>query len=153
LLCRRGVDSAYGRIVRIRKFDLGPRRARAASRPGRDGVRHVLTAPEKGARLASKKFLLRGAYRGRVPDSTLDGAKMGFAVALDAWFRGDLQGYAREVLFDSSTLGRGYLQENSIRSILDARAATVTARASFGPRQRPSFVCPAIHERPDARRI
>lgn len=86
--------------------------------------------PWKKARLASKKLLLRRAYRGRVPDSILNGAKMGFAVPLDIWFRGDLRGYAHEVLLDPSTLARGYLQENSIRSILNAHAAGRGDRSS-----------------------
>jgi asparagine synthase (glutamine-hydrolysing) len=75
------------------------------------------------ARLMKKKHLLRSAYRGRVPDSILDGAKRGFAVPLAPWFRDDLQTYAREVLLDPSTLARGYLREESVRSILDAHTA------------------------------
>ena len=81
-----------------------------------------LPAREKASR-GRKKYILRRAYRGRIPDSILDGAKKGFGVPLGAWFRGDLQGYARELLLDSMTLGRGYLNESAVRSILDAHAA------------------------------
>jgi asparagine synthase (glutamine-hydrolysing) len=77
---------------------------------------------EKG-RLLRRKLLLRRAYRSRVPDSILDGAKMGFAVPLGAWFRGDLQPYAREVLLDPSTVSRDYVREDTVRSILDSHAA------------------------------
>src|SRR5439155_4131260 len=56
--------------------------------------------PQEKASLGRKKLLLRQAYRGRVPDSILDGAKRGFGVPLGAWFRGDLEGYARELLLD-----------------------------------------------------
>jgi asparagine synthase (glutamine-hydrolysing) len=79
--------------------------------------------------LGRKKLLLRRAYRGRVPDSILDGAKRGFGVPLGAWFRGDLQGYARELLLDRTTLDRGYLNESAVRSILDAHAAGQGDRA------------------------
>jgi len=75
------------------------------------------------ANLGRKKLLLRRAYRGRVPDTILDGPKRGFGVPLGAWFRGDLQSYARELLLDRSTLDRGYLNEAAVRSILDAHAA------------------------------
>jgi asparagine synthase (glutamine-hydrolysing) len=79
--------------------------------------------PREKASMGRKKLLLRRAYRGRIPDSILDGAKRGFGVPLGAWFRGDLQGYARELLLDRTTLDRGYLNESAVRSILDAHAA------------------------------
>jgi asparagine synthase (glutamine-hydrolysing) len=79
--------------------------------------------PREKASLGRKKLLLRRAYRGRVPDSILDGAKRGFGVPLGAWFRGDLQGYARDLLLDRTTLDRGYLNESAVRGILDAHAA------------------------------
>jgi asparagine synthase (glutamine-hydrolysing) len=79
--------------------------------------------PREKANLGRKKYILRRAYRGRIPDSILDGTKKGFGVPLGAWFRGDLQGYARELLLDRTTLDRGYLNETAVRSILDAHAA------------------------------
>jgi asparagine synthase (glutamine-hydrolysing) len=79
--------------------------------------------PREKASLGRKKLLLRRAYRGRIPDSILDGPKRGFGVPLGAWFRGDLQDYARELLLDPMTLDRGYLNEAAVRSILDAHAA------------------------------
>jgi asparagine synthase (glutamine-hydrolysing) len=79
--------------------------------------------PGEKARLGRKKLILRNAYRGRLPDSILDAPKRGFGVPLGRWFRGDLAGYAREILLDPMTLGRGYLNEGAVRSILDAHAA------------------------------
>jgi asparagine synthase (glutamine-hydrolysing) len=73
--------------------------------------------------MGRKKLLLRRAYRGRIPDSILNGPKRGFGVPLGAWFRGNLQDYSRELLLDRTTLDRGYLNEAAIRSILDAHAA------------------------------
>jgi asparagine synthase (glutamine-hydrolysing) len=79
--------------------------------------------PREKASLGRKKLLLRRAYRGRIPDSILDGPKQGFGVPLGAWFRGDLQEYARELLLDRTTLDRGFLNDSAVRSILDAHAA------------------------------
>jgi asparagine synthase (glutamine-hydrolysing) len=79
--------------------------------------------PREKASLGRKKLLLRRAYRGRVPDSILDGPKRGFGVPLGTWFRGDLHHYARELLLDRATLDRGYLRESAVRSILDAHLA------------------------------
>ncbi|MFL5908429.1 MAG: asparagine synthase (glutamine-hydrolyzing) [Solirubrobacterales bacterium] len=79
--------------------------------------------PREKASMGRKKLLLRRAYRGRVPDSILDGPKRGFGVPLGAWFRGELQGFARELLLDRTTIDRGYLNEPAVRSILDAHAA------------------------------
>jgi asparagine synthase (glutamine-hydrolysing) len=79
--------------------------------------------PREKASLGRKKLLLRRAYTGRIPDSILDGAKRGFGVPLGAWFRGDLQCYARNLLLDPMTLRRGYLNEAAVRRILDAHAA------------------------------
>jgi asparagine synthase (glutamine-hydrolysing) len=73
--------------------------------------------------MGRKKYILRRAYRGRIPDSILDGAKKGFGVPLGAWFRGDLEGYARELLLDRTTLDRGYLKEAAVRKILDSHVA------------------------------
>jgi asparagine synthase (glutamine-hydrolysing) len=81
-----------------------------------------LPAREK-ANLGRKKYILRRAYRGRIPNSILDGAKKGFGVPLGAWFRGDLEGYARELLLDRTTLDRGYLNESAVRSIIDSHVA------------------------------
>jgi asparagine synthase (glutamine-hydrolysing) len=78
--------------------------------------------PREKASLGRKKLLLRRAYRGRIPDSILDGPKRGFGVPLGAWFRGNLQAYARELLLDRTTLDRGYLKEPAVRAILDAHA-------------------------------
>jgi asparagine synthase (glutamine-hydrolysing) len=86
--------------------------------------RHVMEfaaalRPRHKATFGKKKLLLRRAYRGRIPDAVLDGPKRGFAVPIDAWFRGQLASSAREVLLDPSALGRGYFVESGVRSILD----------------------------------
>jgi asparagine synthase (glutamine-hydrolysing) len=46
----------------------------------------------------TRKSLLRRLMRGRIPDLIIDRPKQGFGAPLDAWFRGELSGLAREVL-------------------------------------------------------
>jgi asparagine synthase (glutamine-hydrolysing) len=71
------------------------------------------------ARLASKKWILRRAYRGRIPDQVLDGKKRGFGVPLGAWFRDELREFTRDVLLDPVSLNRGLIREGPTRALLD----------------------------------
>jgi asparagine synthase (glutamine-hydrolysing) len=70
------------------------------------------------ARWTEKKWILRRAYRGRVPDQVLDGRKRGFGVPLGAWFRGELRELAHEVLLDPSTRAAGLFDEGEARELL-----------------------------------
>ena len=49
-----------------------------------------LTGPQK-VRLGQKKWLLKKALRGIVPDRVLDGRKVGFGVPYGHWLRGALR--------------------------------------------------------------
>ena len=74
-----------------------------------DLVDYLATVPSR-LKLAglTRKNLLRRLMRGRIPDRIIDRPKRGFGAPLDAWFRGDLAGLAREVL-DPVRLGQGRL--------------------------------------------
>ncbi len=74
------------------------------------------------ARLTSKKWILRRAYRERVPDEVLDGKKRGFGVPLGAWCRNELRDFTREVLLDPVSVNRGLIREGSVRALLDQHA-------------------------------
>ena len=65
-----------------------------------------------------KKWLLRQAYRGIVPDEILSGAKRGFSVPMGDWLRGELRGHVRDVLLDPRTLARGYFRQAEVERIL-----------------------------------
>jgi asparagine synthase (glutamine-hydrolysing) len=71
------------------------------------------------ARFASKKWILRRAYRGQVPDEVLNGKKRGFGVPLGAWFRGELRDFSRDLLLDPVTLQRGLVRAGPVRTLLD----------------------------------
>jgi asparagine synthase (glutamine-hydrolysing) len=70
-----------------------------------------------------KKWILRQALRGWLPDEVLDRPKQGFSVPLSSWLRADLRDWAGEVLLDPSTLDRGYFEPEAVRRLLDRHAA------------------------------
>ena len=58
-----------------------------------------------------KKWIFRQAMRGWIPDEILDRPKQGFSVPVSDWLRDELSVWAREVLLDPGTLGRGWFRE------------------------------------------
>jgi asparagine synthase (glutamine-hydrolysing) len=72
---------------------------------------------------SEKKWILRQALRGWLPDDLLDRPKQGFSVPLSGWLRGDLRAWSREVLLDRETLDRGYFRRDVVASLLDRHAA------------------------------
>jgi len=59
-------------------------------------------------RNGKKKFILRQALRGIVPDYVLDAKKIGFSVPYSNWLKGPLKDYMQQVLTDP------LLKENNI---------------------------------------
>ena len=53
-------------------------------------------------RRGQKKWVLRQALRGTVPDEILDGRKTGFGVPVSYWMRGPLNRYLRDTLQDTA---------------------------------------------------
>jgi asparagine synthase (glutamine-hydrolysing) len=74
-------------------------------------------------RRAEKKWILREAMRGWLPDDILDRPKQGFSVPLSSWLRTDLRSWAREILLDRETIARGYFEPRAVRALLDRHAA------------------------------
>ena len=70
-----------------------------------------------------RKVAFRDALRGWVPDEMLDGPKRGFELPLATWFRGELVGFARDVLLDSSATSRGCFEPAYVTTLLDRHAA------------------------------
>ena len=65
---------------------------------------------------------LRGAMRGSLPDEVLHAPKRGFQPPVAEWLRGDLRGYARDVLLDPRSLGRGYFKSEIVSGLLEEHA-------------------------------
>ena len=70
-----------------------------------------------------KKWILREAMRGWLPDDILDRPKQGFSVPLSMWLRTDLRAWSREILLDRETLGRGYFRGAAVQRLLDRHDA------------------------------
>jgi asparagine synthase (glutamine-hydrolysing) len=66
-------------------------------------------------RLGRKKYLLRRALRGIVPDYVLDSPKRGFAVPFENWLRGPLAPFMQSVLFDDATRRAQLFDERVLR--------------------------------------
>jgi asparagine synthase (glutamine-hydrolysing) len=66
-----------------------------------------------------KKVIFRRALRGLVPDEILDAPKRGFHPPLADWLRGELGGFAREVLLDRTARERGHLRPDRVAALLD----------------------------------
>lgn len=72
----------------------------------------------------NKKYILKKALAGLVPDAILYRPKMGFGVPLAQWFRKDLKGYVyQKLLSDSSHIGKLFRQ-SYIKELLDAHTQT-----------------------------
>ena len=69
-----------------------------------------------------KKVIFRRALRGWVPDEILDAPKRGFHPPLADWLRGELGGFAREVLLDPIARERGHFRPDRVAALIDQHA-------------------------------
>ena len=74
--------------------------------------------------LNNKKYILKEALRGIVPDEVMFRPKMGFGVPIAHWFRGELKDYAREKLLDGQLVKRNLFKRSAIENILHTHAST-----------------------------
>ena len=72
-----------------------------------------------------KKFLLRRALRGVVPDEILDGAKRGLDVPYSRWLRTDLSEFARSVLLDRESASSGLFDPVRLEQCISDHVAGV----------------------------
>jgi len=74
--------------------------------------------PEIKIRNGMTKHLFKKYVSRFLPPSVMVKKKHGFGVPLDRWFRGDLQGFSKEILLDPKTLSRGYFRQCVLERIL-----------------------------------
>jgi asparagine synthase (glutamine-hydrolysing) len=74
--------------------------------------------PELQLRGGVTKYIFKRALRGVLPDEIIDRRKQGFAVPLEHWFRGELDGFVRDLLFSSRSRQRGIFNFAFIDSFL-----------------------------------
>ncbi|HMC21784.1 MAG TPA: asparagine synthase (glutamine-hydrolyzing) [Thermoanaerobaculia bacterium] len=65
------------------------------------------------------KCLFKKAMRGILPDEVIDRPKRGFAVPLASWFRGELEGFARELLLSRRCRERNIFNHAYVERVLD----------------------------------
>jgi asparagine synthase (glutamine-hydrolysing) len=66
------------------------------------------------------KYLAKKVLRNRVPRQILDRPKAGFPVPYKNWLRGELRGWAHDILLDTRTTNRGYFHKGSLERLLRA---------------------------------
>lgn len=69
-------------------------------------------------RRTTMKYLLKKVARRLLPSAILDRRKMGFAVPLSQWMRGDLRPLLDDVLLSPRALDRGYFRPDALRRIV-----------------------------------
>jgi asparagine synthase (glutamine-hydrolysing) len=78
-------------------------------------VEFAATVPSRfRMRDGTTKYLLKQAMRGILPDEIIDRPKHGFAVPLARWFRGELAGFARDLLCSPSCRQRGLFNSDYV---------------------------------------
>ena len=65
-----------------------------------------------------KKYLLKAALRGMLPDAVLDRPKMGFSAPIADWFRDELHDMTHDVLLSTTARQRGYFQPQVVAQLL-----------------------------------
>lgn len=79
--------------------------------------------------LNNKKYILKEALRGIIPDEVMFRPKMGFSIPVHDWFRNELKSYAYEMLLSEKALARGIFKKESIENFLETH---MTTRLQFG---------------------
>lgn len=75
--------------------------------------------PELNLKGGSGKGVFKSAMRGILPDEVIDRPKRGFAVPLANWFRGELEGFARDLLLSRRARERNILNAAYVEKLLD----------------------------------
>ncbi len=91
-------------------------------------VEYCATIPSNlKVRRLNRKWLLKHAARGIVPDRIIDKRKLGFfRTATDAWLRQQINGSASTYLLDESPRYAEFLDQGTVRSIVASQAAGET---------------------------
>ena len=66
-----------------------------------------------------KKYILKRALAGLLPDQILHRPKMGFGVPINHWLRHELRDMAYDTLLSTQAVGRGYFRPDVVRRMLD----------------------------------
>jgi asparagine synthase (glutamine-hydrolysing) len=80
----------------------------------------MATVPESlRYRNGVKKYLLKQAMRGRLPEETIDRGKMGFGVPMKYWLRGRAADFVRDVLLSKPAKERGIFRSEELERLMN----------------------------------
>ncbi|MDD4878954.1 MAG: asparagine synthase-related protein, partial [Candidatus Omnitrophica bacterium] len=68
---------------------------------------------------ATKKYILRKAVKGLLPEENIQRRKMGFGMPVGQWFRGELRDYLRDTVLSGRSLKRGYFNPAAVKRIVE----------------------------------
>ena len=74
--------------------------------------------PEYKMKRFIKKYILKKAIKGLVPEKNVHRRKMGFGVPVGEWFRSDLKGLLFETILSDKFFNRGYFNSEAIRNMV-----------------------------------
>lgn len=78
----------------------------------------------------NKKYILKEALRGFVPDEVMFRPKMGFGIPIETWFKNDLAKYTEDVLLSDTFISRGLFNKEYVRWMLSEHQHTNTNYSS-----------------------
>ncbi len=70
------------------------------------------------------KFLIKSAFRNRIPRKILHRQKAGFPVPYVSWLRTELKDWLRDVLLDRETISRGYFNKIEVEKLVSEHSAS-----------------------------
>jgi len=72
----------------------------------------------------NKKYILKKALEGFIPDEILYRKKMGFRVPIQKWFKEELKEYSKKILLSDKSLKRNLFRKEYVKNILDEHCET-----------------------------
>jgi len=67
----------------------------------------------------TKKYILKKAVSGLIPDNNINRSKMGFGIPVGNWFRGELKEFLRAALISKASSSRGYFNTVKVQEIVE----------------------------------
>lgn len=67
----------------------------------------------------TKKYILKKALKGLVPDENLHRRKMGFGMPVGKWLKGELKDLMTDTLLSENSFGKLYFRQKTVESLID----------------------------------
>jgi asparagine synthase (glutamine-hydrolysing) len=81
--------------------------------------------PEKlKVRNFTTKYIVKSAFRDRIPREILNRPKAGFPVPYAQWLRTELKDWLRDVLLDRETISRGYFNRSEVEKLVSEHSVS-----------------------------